>query len=706
MEKKSRRYFVKTSALGTLGLSLAGNFPVSWQLPEVENTTDNILKPSDNDESFVPRRLASWWCGIEDLQWPQKAIVDKIKRRAEAFSKAGIDTAINFGFHIRFDFANYFGQLHGYYANVCEELHKYDIKFMDHYSCNHVERPRGEAEFRKLHKEQRHHTLLFHDPVAAETAQYEGYFFKDICEVDLRNGSRGYAAQYQLEAFCHNNPDFLDMHGKYLKRLMKEVPFDIIEVDDMCDYAGLTTCGCVHCREKFKKDYGQEIPPFGEKSFWGDISKPMLYWGNYENPVFRNWVRMKMDIVADHVKLVKSIVGEKPLLTCCSSTGPIVLNSIALNLERMAPYLDMFMLENVGTNIKSTDWIRMDAEALQQKDIAMKRGNAPAMGLSYTIYQKGGYLGWALSRFWGVANWASTLNQRLEEDPADAMQIEDIIAPLNIWEKTYSEIDYRKSRDLSEIRLVSSSFCRDNGFRYEDGTEQWDRVKAWSSELVKNNTGYRILRSAELADSEALISENTPLVLDGLGCLSDSQFTAIKGYLSKGGKAWIKFPFGTHDEKGFRRTNPVSSELTSVRYKNLIILDNSPVPQTFNKLILKGVFKPAIRQVSGDSGWAVRVHINNSKPVFHFLNSAMTPVPHPTIKDNGGTPILKDIDSSIRNNMITYEINNKVLALSSLSLFSPEMDDNPGKVEISSSARGYSTVRINLDGVKVYAVAQ
>ena len=706
MEKKSRRYFVKTSALGTLGLSLAGNIAESWQLQEGESTTDHILSPSDNDEIFAPRRLASWWCGIEDLQWPQKAIVDKIKRRAEAFSNAGIDTAINFGFHIRFDFANYFGQLHGYYANVCEELHKYDIKFMDHYSCNHVERPRGEAEFRKLHKEQRHHTLLFHDPIAAETAQYEGYLFKDICQVDLRNGSRGYAAQYQLEAFCHNNPDFLDMHSKYLRRLMKEVPFDLIEVDDMCDYAGLATCGCAHCREKFRRDYDQEIPPFGEKSFWGDISKPMLHWGNYENPAFRDWISMKMDIVADHVKLVKSIVGEIPLLTCCSSTGPIVLNSIALNLERMAPYLDMFMLENVGTNIKSTDWIRMDAEALQQKDIAMKRGNSPAIGLSYTIYEIGGYLGWALSRFWGVANWASTLNQRLEEDPADAMQIEEIIAPLNNWENKYSETDYRKSRDHSEIRLVSSSFCRDNGFKYEDGTEQWDRVKAWSSELVKNNTGYRILRSGELSDSDALIRENTPLILDGLGCLSDSQFTSIKRYLSKGGTAWLAFPFGTHDEKGFRRIRPLSEELTSGRYKNLLILNNSPVQETFKELILKEIFKPAIRQISGDSGWAVRVHIYNNKPVFHFLNSAMVPVPHATIRDNGGTPILKDIDSSIRDNLITYEINNKILSLSSLSLFSPELVDKQVKVEISASSRGYSKVKVNLNGVKVYAVAQ
>lgn len=157
-----------------------------------------------------------------------------------------------------------------------------------------------------MQRGQRHHVLLFHDPIAAEYAQYEGHYFKDICEVDIRDGSRGYSRQYQMETFCHNNPAFLDMHAKYLQRLMKEVPLDGIEVDDMCNYAGLTTCGCKYCRSRFKKDYGHEIPPFGEKSFWGDTSKPMLLWGNYGNPVFRDWLRTKTDAIVDYVKMVKS----------------------------------------------------------------------------------------------------------------------------------------------------------------------------------------------------------------------------------------------------------------------------------------------------------------------------------------------------------------------------------------------------------------
>ena len=702
----SRRHFIKTSGLNAFGFGLAGNLPFSMYNILSRELHSNIINDVRNQPSFIPVRTASWWCNIEDLLWPQKKITDKIKYRAEAFANARIDTVLNFGFHIRFDFSNYFGQLHGYYANVCEELHKYDIKFMDHYSCNHVERPRGEAEFRKLHKGQRHHILLFHDSVAAEYAQYDGHFFKDLCEVDFRDGSRGYAAQYQMEAFCHNNPGFLEMHKNYLGRLMKDVPMDGIEVDDMCDYAGLTTCGCIHCRERFKRDYGHEIPPFGDNSFWGDISKDMFHWGNYENPLFRDWIRMKADSVADHVKMIKSIIGDKPLMTCCSSSGPISLNVIALNLERMSPWLDFFMLENCGINVNSVDWVKMDAEAMHQKDIALKRDNAPAMALSYTIYEKGGYLGWCLSRFWGVANWSSTLNQRLEEDPEDIMEIDTIVGPLNKWEIKNSNLSYRDGMDLVEVRLVNSLFCRENGWRSDDGLEQWDRVTAWTNDLVKNNTGYCFVRGEELSDPVALCKEKTPLILDGIGCVSDKQFNAIKTYLSKGGTAWLALPFGTHDEKGIKRSIPLSKSLLKSGYKNLLLIDSSTTSHPLDNLIRKGRFYPVLKQISGDKRWAARIRFYGDEPVIHFMNTALVAVPHPYIKDIGGIPILKDIESSIENNNLVYRININKITAAQLSVISPELGEEKRNVDIRYVKKGFSEININLDGVKIYATVQ
>ncbi|MEO5995533.1 MAG: hypothetical protein ABIN89_02460 [Chitinophagaceae bacterium] len=73
---------------------------------------------------------------------------------------------------------------------------------------------------------------------------------------------------------------------------------------------------------------------------------------------------MKIDSVADHVKLIKFTIGEMPLMTCCSNTGPIILNILSLDLEKLVPHLAFFMLENVGINVNNADWVEMDAEAL------------------------------------------------------------------------------------------------------------------------------------------------------------------------------------------------------------------------------------------------------------------------------------------------------------------------------------------------------
>lgn len=721
MKKSNRRDFIRIATLSGAGLGL--HRPVFGVAAQGEGT-GTILESAGTGKipeaagagrilevgsgmPFVPRRAASWWTELEDILWPQKAVVDKIKRRAENFAKARIDTAINFGFHVRFDFSNYFGQLHGYFANVCEELHKYDIRFMEHYSCNHVERPRGEDGLRQLQKTLRHHVLLFHDPVSAPYAQYEGHYFNDICEIDIRDGSRGYEDYYKLEVFCHNNPGFLDMHKKYLLRLMKEVPFDGIEVDDMCDYAGLTTCGCKYCRERLKKDYGREIPPFGERSFWGDTSlKDRSQWGNYENPAFRDWLRMKADSVADHLKMIKETVGAKPVMTCCSNAGPIVLNPIALNLEKMAPYLDFFMLENVGINYRSVDWMVMDAEAMYQKDVAEKKGNSPAITISYMVTARGGYLGWCLGRFWGVANWSSTLYGKLEEDPADAMDVEEIMSPYNNWDILHSDLNDAEGRDLVEVRLVTSSYCRENGWRGSDGLEQWDRVRAWSAQLVTHNVGYRLLRVDELGDGKALASAHTPLILDGVACVSESQFKSIGSYLSKGGTVWMALPFGTHDEKGFSRKEPLSKLLSRGHYKNLVLVNTATAGDRVKEVISKGRFKPMLRQLSGNTAWAVRIRFYKEGPAIHFLNRELVAVPHPTLKEASGLPILKDFYSEDKDNKLVYEFDAGRLRFGQLSVRSPELKDKVRPVVTQKGSNGRLTLHVNLEGVQTYAVAQ
>jgi hypothetical protein len=607
---------------------------------------------------FKPRKMASWVTELEDILWPANNIVEKIKKRAKSFADAGIDTAINFGFHLRFDFSDYFEMLHGYFKNVCDELHKYGIKFMDHYSCNLVERPRTKEDLYFLHNAHKHHVLLHKDSKAAEFARYEGYRFQDLCEKRVDDGTRGYSWNYQAEMFCHNNPDFLDMHKKYLQRLLEEVPIDGLEIDDMCDYGSFSTCACEYCKERFRKEFGRELPPFEDKDFWGNTDGHPTTWGNYDNPAFRDWVMLKANSARDHIKMVKSIIGDRPLMTCCSATGPMVLNGLGLNLERFMDNLDLLMLENCGMGVNTVIWDRIEAEALMQKNIALNMGNAPALALSYSVYDTGAYMGWAFARFWGVSNWASTLEGRLSHDPGDFKEIHELIGPCNNWEDRYSPLDPCEGEDVYEVRLVNSLLNRENGHRDEQGYDHWTKSSSWSKALLRCNVGYRFVRFTELSDKDRLLSEDTPLIIDNCGVVSDEQFEAIKAYLEKGGKAVIVPPFGTKDAKGFRREKPLFELLEKGNYPGLVILENDLADEAIvKKLMESNVIRPRIRQLEGDDTWAVKIRKHKGRLVMHILNRAIEGIPHPDLTSPyGGGRILLDIKNTNKQEVLSYAV--------------------------------------------------
>jgi hypothetical protein len=284
--------------------------------------------------------------------------------------------------------------------------------------------------------------------------------------------------------------------------------------------------------------------------------------------------------------------------------------------------------------------------------------------------------------------------------------MEDAISKPNNWEKQHSDLHYWEGHDLVEVRVVNNRLCRYNGWKDAAGHEHWDRARAWSIQLVKQNVGYRFLRAEELADAEALSKEHTPLVLDGVGCVSDAQYTAVERYLASGGTAWMALPFGTHDEKGFLRKTPLSDRLIRGRYKNLVIVDSAITATPLEKLIADAKFKPVLRQVKGDSRWAARIRIHDKVgPVIHFMNGGLKAEPD-EVKDISGIPLMKDIVSLIRDHELVYEVDAGRVKFSPLVLMSPELEGQKREVSQTAGKNGKDIVRVNLEGLAIYGVAQ
>jgi hypothetical protein len=700
-DRSTRRDFMKTAAATVMAARWEGLIG-----PATLNAANASLKAAPPQKPY-PQRVISWCSTLDDLAWPSRAVRDKIQRRADQMAAAKIEAAIQFGFHYRFDFAWNFGAVHGYLADVSTALHERNIQFLDHFSCNVIARPRTAADVLEFHTHERHCVNLYPDSVAAREAGYEGHRFNDLRETLIASGEPTYIQRYAGECLCHNNPEFLAMHRAYLQRLVAEVPMDGLEQDDMSFYGSFATCGCRYCREKFRRQFGRELPPLADRDFWGDTSGPPADWGNYRNPAFRDWVRLRYQSNADHLKMVREILGpDKILMTCCSSSGPLRLNGMGLSAEEWIDEVDWVMMENVGLSPKSVQWPGIEPEAMLHKGIAASKSpaGAPAITISYFTFPDGAYLGWAIARYWGVGNWASTLWGRLPVDPPGAKEEAELVLPYNQWETAHPL--EAPGRDVIDLQLAFIRASRDNGWRDAQGRDAWQRVQRWPEYLTRNNVGYRFVTTRELEAGSPQLSTSLPLILDGCAHVSDRVCQTLRDFVTRGGRLWVAPPLGDCNELAQPRAESLFEVLSQDKklQERVLVIDPELGPAVLTELIRKEQFAPRIRYASGPRGWSARLRVHGQRLCLHLLNTNLQGEPHPTIVDGRGGKILYKVHAEAVREPLVLEVDCTDLpALLDATLESPDLQGSRA-VTVQSDKNGHLYLSINLEGVRLYAV--
>ena len=483
------------------------------------------------------RRMVSWWLKKEILEYPNARISDAIQRKADALYKAGCDSAIVFGAHFRWDHLPVFDQLHAYIAEIADAMHQRGMAFIDHYSNCLAARPDyGAASGAGTFKDRTHITLN-EIRIEPEKWMWNNTPIESWRMVSTVNGKPHYNPNYANVQFCVNNPDFRAGLAKYTRKWYEETNCDGLMSDDSFFNARFYTCGCEHCRAKF----GRPLPPTDDLTFWG----------NWNNPDFRDWIAMRYQSVAELNAIVRSALPHDfPLMNCCSGSISSASNECSLSIDEYMRSSNWIMLEMCGdTPPANGKYTAKLASQLYQLAVAKKHG-VPAVGLGYAYYAPPANFIWAFNKFLGSGTWISTLKHRLGMDNKYCAMLpmeEDICGTGFNFEKSHQELF--EGTAATDTALYFSRNTRDNyGGYMADYGHDFSRA---ASELFAAGVQFEVTTHIPHPSSNL-----RTLFLPSAAILSNEEIRDLEIFRLAGGKVYASGPCGVYNVNAERRSAP------------------------------------------------------------------------------------------------------------------------------------------------------
>ena len=357
------------------------------------------------------KRMACWWIRWEDLNWPSPDARDRVKMRAAEYAKAKVTDVVIFGTHFRWDFLPYFELLHDYIAAVCEELHSYGIRLIDHHSVNLVHRYHTREEMRHVMLDSGPHLPFSPSFEAAETWEWKGKRLNDWRMINVVTGKPHYFEQYAGEGFCYRNPDFTEAYLDYAKKLKRDTGIDGLMADDTVHYARINTCGCAYCRAELKRRTGVDLPSYQDQSFWG----------NWDNPAWKAWLDLRLDACGDFQKALSEAMPEGFELMSCGGGGSnpagALFSSDPRQFLRGCTYTNLELSGNTPpykhdpvTINNPISYAMINASHHQA---AGRETGAGSFGTGYGFTRDTANIIWAVNKVLGADCWFSTLKDRL-----------------------------------------------------------------------------------------------------------------------------------------------------------------------------------------------------------------------------------------------------------------------------------------------------
>lgn len=656
----TRRGFVG----GVGALAIASQVPAPLAAAEREATAGN---PPERPR---PRyRAVSWWLTFEDLAWPNQDLRDAIRRRADLCAASDVNCCLIFGAHLRWDFLPLWSRLHDMIRTIGSELHERKILLFDHHSSALTHRPRTAEEVLNITRRNRHHVPFYPSRDVAATWEFDGQRLNDWRMLEVETGQPVYLPAYEAEQYCMNHPGFRAAYGRYVRQLRTETGIDGLMSDDGIFYGSWRACGCVHCRERFRREHGRELPPVSDAGFWG----------NRRSEAFRDWIEMRFRSSGEFLQHVRAALPPGfPLLTCCSSSDGPTLPGFGMSYQDFIQSCNHVLLEMVGST-PATDgtWDGRIPSQLLHLGIAREHG-APCFGLGYGFFPDTAFFTWALNKFLGSDCWFSTLKGRLGATAGQLAALADdaeLVAEGFRWERFHpglftGEVD-------SDIAVFFSRATRD--FYGQVAADYTSDYHATCLALVRQGISYDVVTAVPRA------GRVRRLVLSSAVCLAAEERRALGAFMASGGTVIATGPGGFCDGRGNPAPQPWLRELglpaewtdpprtggfppyahfgKSVAVAESRVSENSSpraqdgwfdVPVGAGRLVWrpermsgKGIAAAVLPWLEPDSGnavvmrgrpagWHARQFRDGDRRLIHFLPAKIGTVLHPVLKNQVG----------------------------------------------------------------------
>jgi len=345
----------------------------------------------------------------------------------------------------------------------------------------------------------------------------------DQAMIDLRDGEPIFFKRYGTHMMCPNNPDFRNEYLKTVEKVVRETGLDGLMVDETEWLpAEWTVCGCEHCRRLFKEQTGYDIPDYRDSSVFG----------NFENPVFRAWLKFRLETMGNFLSEIKSTldnVKQEMLFTgCyCEALSPFVANYYGMDLEDMNRSLNVSFFECEPANPWSFRY--NVAEASYYKAFG------PSFYLGYSVTPTQQFYNWAFAKTCGLNLWA--FPQIKIEFPY-------------LWEKKWEKV-FMNDGVLCNTALVFSSPSK-NYLR--DAHTTVNEYQGWAQTMTEAHIPFETVIASRLGNTD--LSKYSTLILPDVACLSDNEINAISNYVQNGGYVIATGRTSQYDETGNTRSEP------------------------------------------------------------------------------------------------------------------------------------------------------